>query len=280
MNDLRARVAAMPAVEAVGLIAVGMTLVGVAVTVDALVEASRATAGAALLPWYDRLLLGLWELRIASTAWFTAGLVVLWWALAHDARLGGYRRDVSRVAGGLAVGFALVAAAVIIGSSIVALRGEVAAVTYTDSERLLTWLLQVSTAAGAGLVWAVLAVKLPPAESLAGGPGEEMRADGPEPEPEPLEPLMDEPLGALPEPPAPPRAPEPEPAPPPELAPQPVPATAVRSTLDEATTIYQNRLAYSPNRDRAKEILDRLAGAEQSGREDEARELLVELSEL
>ena len=70
----------------------------------------------------------------------------------------------------------------------------------------------VGLAAGAGLVWAVLAVKLPPAESLAGEPGEEMPADEPEPEPEPLEPPMDEPLGALPEPPAPPRAREPQPA--------------------------------------------------------------------
>jgi len=166
VNELRDRIARMPAVEAVGVIGVAMTLVGVAVTVDALVEASRATTGAALLAWYDRLLLGLWELRIESTAWFTAGLVVLWWALAHDARLGGYRRDASRAAGGLAVGFALVAAAVAIGATIVALRGEVAGVTFTQSERLLTWLLQISTAAGAGVVWTVLAVKLPPAEAL------------------------------------------------------------------------------------------------------------------
>ena len=41
MNELRDRIARMPAVEAVGVIGVAMTLVGVAVTVDALVEASR-----------------------------------------------------------------------------------------------------------------------------------------------------------------------------------------------------------------------------------------------
>lgn len=273
MNDLRARITAMSAVEAVGLIGVAMTLVGVAVTVDALVEASRATTGAALLPWYDRLLLGLWELRIASTVWFTAGLVVLWWALAHDARLGGYRRDVSRVAGGLAVGFALVAAAVAIGSTIVALRGEVAAVTFTESERLLTWLLQVSTAVGAGVVWAVLAIKVPPAEPLAAPQVAEAEAAD-EPEPEPQVPVMGEP----PAPPLPPRVVEPPPAAEPE--PEPVAVVPTRTTLDEATAIYQDRLAYSPNRDRAKELLDRLSAAEQSGRDDEARVLLAELSDL
>ena len=77
-----------------------MTLVGVAVTVDALVEASRATPGASLLPWYDRLQLGLWELRLEHTVWFTAGLVVLWWALAHGATLAGRRQEAARAAGG------------------------------------------------------------------------------------------------------------------------------------------------------------------------------------
>jgi len=275
VNELRDRIARLPAVEAVGLIGVAMTLVGVAVTVDALVEASRATTGAALLAWYDRLLLGLWELRIESTAWFTAGLVVLWWALAHDARLGGYRRDASRAAGGLAVGFALVAAAVAIGATIVALRGEVAGVTFTQSERLLTWLLQISTAAGAGVVWAVLAVKLPPAEALAAE--EPWEEDEQEPEPEPPESATGEVLGPPPElpPPAPEVADEPEPEP------EPVPVAAgSRSVLDQATAIYQDRLAYSPNRNRAKELLDRVAAAERSGREDEARGLLGELSQL
>jgi hypothetical protein len=275
VNELRDRIARLPAVEAVGLIGVAMTLVGVAVTVDALVEASRATTGAALLAWYDRLLLGLWELRIESTAWFTAGLVVLWWALAHDARLGGYRRDASRAAGGLAVGFALVAAAGAIGATIVALRGEVAGVTFTQSERLLTWLLQISTAAGAGVVWTVLAVKLPPAEALAGE--EPWEEDDQEPESEPPEPVTGEVLGPPPE--LPPPAPEVVDEPEPEPEPVPVPAGS-RSVLDQATTIYQDRLAYSPNRDRAKELLDRVAAAERSGREDEARGLLGELSEL
>jgi hypothetical protein len=279
VNELRDRIARLPAVEAVGLIGVAMTLVGVAVTVDALVEASRATTGAALLAWYDRLLLGLWELRIESTAWFTAGLVVLWWALAHDARLGGYRRDASRAAGGLAVGFALVAAAVAIGATIVALRGEVAGVTFTQSERLLTWLLQISTAAGAGVVWTVLAVKLPPAEALTAEEPWEEDDQEPEPEPDPPEPAAGEVLGPPPE--LPPPAPEVVDEPEPEPEPEPVPVAAgSRSVLDQATAIYQDRLAYSPNRDRAKELLDRVAAAERSGREDEARGLLGELSEL
>jgi hypothetical protein len=278
VNELRDRIARLPAVEAVGLIGVAMTLVGVAVTVDALVEASRATTGAALLPWYERLLLGLWELRLASTAWFTAGLVVLWWALAHAAGLGGTRGDASRAAGGLAVGFALVAAAVAVGATIVAVRGEVGGVTFTESERLLTWLLEVSTAAGAGVVWAVLAVKLPPADSLAvEEPWDDDAEEQPEPDDEPAAPLAGEVLGAPPEPPASPPQLEPEPGP----APEPVAvATRSRSTLEEATAIYQDRLAYSPNRARAKKLLDRLTDAERSGRQDEARGLLDELSQL
>ena len=115
VNDLPRRIAALATVEAVGLIGVAMTLVGVAVTVDALVEASRATPGASLLPWYDRLPLGLWELRLEHTVWFTAGLVVLWWALAHGATAGRAPPDAARAAGGLAVGFALVAAVMALG---------------------------------------------------------------------------------------------------------------------------------------------------------------------
>ena len=201
---------------------------------------------------------------------------MLWWALAHDARLGGYRRDASRAAGGLAVGFALVAVAVAIGATIVALRGEVAGVTFTQSERLLTWLLQVATAAGAGAVWTVLAVKLPPAESLvADEPWEEDDAGcraGARRHRRPERCSARRPSC---------RRAVPEPADDPAPEPEPVPVAArSRSMLDEATAIYQDRLAYSPNRDRAKELLDRLATAERSGREDEARGLLGELSEL
>ena len=89
------------------------------------------------------------------------------------------------------------------------------------------------------------------------------------------EPLMPEPLGALPEP---PRRREPAPAAgpaAPELEPQLLRRQPVALDAREATAIYQERLAFSPNRDRAKELLDRLADAERSGREDEARELLV-----
>src|SRR5262249_16805130 len=137
--------------------------------------------------------------------------------------------------------------------------------------RLLTWLLQVSTAAGAGAVWAVLAIKLPPAESLVAEPASAAEDDD-EPEPEPQVPVMGEP------PPPPPPAPAVEA--PKALEPEPVAVVPARSTLDEATAIYQDRLAYSPNRDRAKELLDRLSAAELSGRDDEARVLLAELSEL
>jgi hypothetical protein len=274
VRELPRRIAALATVEAVGLIGAAMTLVGVAVTVDALVEASRATPGASLLPWYDRLQLGLWELRLEHTAWFTAGLVVLWWALAHGATLGGRRQQAGRAAGGLAVGFALVAAVMALVSTLVAVRGAIGPVSYPASTRLLVWLLQVATAAGAGAVWTILAVRIPMDEEPLDPPDDDavpMPAQ-PEPQPEP------EPF-APPPPPPPVREPEPaavtapaqiEPAAPAE------PATA----LEQATRIYQERLAYSPNRGRARELLDKVAVAERAGEADEARRLAAELSSL
>ncbi len=258
MRDLPRRIAALATVEAVGLIGAAMTLVGVAVTVDALVEASRATPGASLLPWYDRLQLGLWELRLEHTAWFTAGLVVLWWALAHGATLAGRRQEAARAAGGLAVGFALVAAVMALVSTLVAIRGEIGPVSYPASTRLLVWLLQLATAAGAGAVWAILAVRIPmdeePLDALADEPVAEPVSPEPEPEPEPF-----------PAPPSPAAVPEPVAAVAPVRA-EPAAPQRPASALEQATRVYQERLAYSPKRDVARELLDRVAIAERSGR--------------
>ena len=57
----------------------------------------------------------------------------------------------------MAVGFVLLAAAVVIGSTIVAISGSVGGgvlqVVYTRDQRIFTWLLQVSTAAALIVTW-------------------------------------------------------------------------------------------------------------------------------
>ena len=165
MKELTRRLRELPVADAVGLAGLGMLLVGVAVTVEALIEAARSTPNASLLDWYDRLGLGLWEFRIEHTVWFTAGLLALWWALARGADLSGWSAHAGRLAGGLAVGYALVGAAMVIASTAIALRGGVgsgpAEVTFSTRERTLVWLLQVVTGLGAGVTWALVAARLP-----------------------------------------------------------------------------------------------------------------------
>jgi len=57
--------------------------------------------------------------------WFTLGLVVLWVGFGLGGRLGTYTETVIRVAGGVAIGYVLLAAAVLLGSTVVALGGSV-----------------------------------------------------------------------------------------------------------------------------------------------------------
>jgi hypothetical protein len=59
VKELTRRLRGLPVADAVGLAGLGMLLVGVAVTVEALIEAARSTPNASLLDWYDRLGLGL-----------------------------------------------------------------------------------------------------------------------------------------------------------------------------------------------------------------------------
>ena len=168
MNELARRLRQLPLPEAVGLTGVAMAVAGVAITADALVRAAQDTAGASLLAWYQRLLLGLWTFRVEETLWFTAGLLLLWWALGNGCRLGGWALPASRLAGGVAVGFALVAVAIVLASTFVALTGHIGSglseVQFTGRERAFTWLRQVTTALAGGLVWAILAARLPDAE--------------------------------------------------------------------------------------------------------------------
>jgi hypothetical protein len=300
VRELIEQVRREPDRELVGWAGVGMTLLGLAVAIDALVEASRAVPGAGLLPWYDRLQIGLWEFRIERAAWFTVGLFVLWWAIAQRARLGGRASLLARVAGGLAVGFALLAAAVLLGSTLVALRGSVGPLEISSRERVLTWLLQVSTAVGAGLVWALLAVRLPDAAEAAAGREQEAadaaeaawnEAERAESEPLTAPPSFEQaPVWALtdaePEP-TPQPVPVPAPAPEPEPEPEPEPVAAAVSTPAAHETaalrahrLYQERLAYSPRSQEARDLVEKVATAEREGRAAEAHNLLEQLAAL
>ena len=283
MKELTRRLRELPVADAVGLAGLGMLLVGVAVTVEALIEAARSTPNASLLDWYDRLGLGLWEFRIEHTVWFTAGLLALWWALARGADLSGWSAHAGRLAGGLAVGYALVGAAMVIASTAIALRGGVssgpAEVTFSTRERTLVGLLQVVTGLGAGVTWALVAARLP--DDVAPPPppdSDEDEETEPSPPPEPVRPA--------------------EPAPPPviqapvarianasrpsypaaEPEPRAVPADA--TPMQRAHEIFQQRLAYSPRREEARRLVEQIGQAERAGRADEARDLVEQLSRL
>jgi hypothetical protein len=287
VNDLAGRLRALAAADAVALAGLGMVLVGVAATVEALIEAARSTPNASLLSWYDRLSLGLWEFRIEHTVWFTAGLLALWWALSHGATLSGWSAYAGRLAGGLAVGYALVGAAMVIASTVVALRGGVgsgdAHVAFSTRERTLVWLLQVATGLGAGLVWALIAARVPEdaTPSLA-EIDEEPVAPVPAELPEPATPPVTAAAAQVArfEPPAP--APEsPAPAQPaPSAIPVAEAAPAAVTPMQQAHEIFRQRLAYSPRRDEARRLLDQVTQAERAGRTDEARDLVERLSRL
>ena len=127
------------------------------------------------MDWNDRLLLGLWSFRLEHTLWFTLGLVLLWLALAWGATLEGRAPELARLVGGVAVGFVLLAAAVVIGSTIVAISGSIGSgvleVVYTRDQRIFTWLLQVSTAAALIVTWLLAGTRLGERAPLTDGRG-------------------------------------------------------------------------------------------------------------
>ena len=204
---------------------------GLVVTGDGLVSAAKQTPGSSAMDWNDRLLLGLWSFRLEHTLWFTLGLVLLWLALAWGATLEGRAPELARLVGGVAVGFVLLAAAVVIGSTIVAISGSIGGgvleVVYTRDQRIFTWLLQASTAAALIVTWSLAGTRLGERAPLTAtdGAADRLTDDDGEVDPDLVE-LSDAP----PIPPAPVplhrNQPEPEPEIEPEPAPPPVPRAA------------------------------------------------------
>ena len=169
----RARTASFA--DALAAAALGLVAAGLVVTGDGLVSAAKQTPGSSAMDWNDRLLLGLWSFRLEHTLWFTLGLVLLWLALAWGATLEGRAPELARLVGGVAVGFVLLAAAVVIGSTIVAISGSIGGgvleVVYTRDQRIFTWLLQVSTAAALIVTWLLAGTRLGERAPLTDGRG-------------------------------------------------------------------------------------------------------------
>jgi len=286
----RARTASFA--DALAAAALGLVAAGLVVTGDGLVSAAKQTPGSSAMVWNDRLLLGLWSFRLEHTLWFTLGLVLLWLALAWGATLEGRAPELARLVGGVAVGFVLLAAAVVIGSTIVAISGSIGSgvleVVYTRDQRIFTWLLQASTAAALILTWLLAGTRLGERAPLTAGG--EAADDRPSDHDGEVVPDLVELSSAPPTPPAPvplhrnQPAPEIEPEleqPPVLLAapvtPQPPADPKPATTSATAQRVFQERLAYSPKRDEARRLLDEIARAEREGREDDAAALAAQL---
>jgi hypothetical protein len=290
----RARTASFA--DALAAAALGLVAAGLVVTGDGLVSAAKQTPGSSAMDWNDRLLLGLWSFRLEHTLWFTLGLVLLWMALAWGATLEGRAPELARLVGGVAAGFVLLAAAVVIGSTIVAISGSVGSgvlqVVYTRDQRIFTWLLQVSTSAALIVTWLLAGTRLGERAPLATAE-EVAAADRPTAHDGEVDSDLIELSDAPPIPPAPVplRRNEPEPAP--ESAPEPEPPASVPSaaapaprqpqsqapatTSATAQRVFQERLAYSPKRDEARRLLEEIARAEREGRADDAAALAAQL---
>ena len=269
----------LPFSDALGASALGLAVAGLIVTGDGLVSAARATPGSSGMAWTDRLLLGLWSFRLEHTLWFTLGLLLLWAALALGATLAGRAEQAARVAGGVAIGFVLLALAVALGSTLVAVRGSVGTGTLqvqpsTDA-RIFTWLLQVSSAVALSATWLIagsrLGERFVTAATLPAADPDEPAEEDDEPH-DGLEVLSELPL--------------PQPVPLPERpAPRPVavgatPAPETETAARRARRVFQERLAYSPRRDEARRLLDEIDRAEREGRNGDIDDLTARMERL
>jgi hypothetical protein len=268
--------------DALSLAAASLCAAGVVVTGDGLVSAAQRSSAASAMSWHDRLLLGLWTFRLEHALWFTLGLIVLWVGLGLGGQLGRHTDTVARIAGGVAIGFVLLAAVVVLGSTLVALTGSVgggsAQISFSGRERLATWLLQSATAVAMATAWALAGVRIGERFAIAGDARHEHEdADdfeqlAPIDEPPPMVEVEIEP----PPPPAAVESSQPREQPvavPPTAVVEPPPTPSMR-----ARRLYDERLSFSPRRDDARALLDQVVSAERAGRIDEASTLADRLA--
>jgi hypothetical protein len=275
--------------DALTAAAAGLCAAGMLVTGDALVAAAQHNPSAPSMNWHDRLLLGLWTFRLEHALWFTFGLVVLWIGFGLGGRLGPYTETATRIAGGVAIGYVLLAAAVLLGSTLVALSGSVGngdlAVSYSGRERFATWLLQASTAAAMAAVWALAGLRLGERFAVTGPlASDEVDADeeGAYLDEEVEEPEL-EPVGG----------PPPARLDPPAVHPEAAAALDARAVMgqissqDEPLTpslrarrVFEERLSFSPRQADARALLERVLKAERAGQMDEAESLADRLGSM
>lgn len=263
------RLRSAPGGELLAVCGLVFAVSGLAVAADGLVAAAQAGAGAARLGWEARLVEGLWRFRLERCLWFTAGAFAFAAGLRLGAELRGWRDPAARVVAGMALGLAVVAAAVILSATDVAIAGRVgsgaAALSPSDRARIATWLLQAITGLAAGGVWLALAVRLTAGVEARPAAGEA------QPPPDPLEPPADpqdpdEPAWTRP------HAVAAAPAAAPAVTAAP-PATAAEA----ADQLYRERLAFSPRRSAARELVERIGELERQGLAEEAQALLRRL---
>lgn len=274
--------------DALTLAAAGLCAAGMLVTGDGLVAAAQRSPSASAMNWHDRLLFGLWTFRLEHALWFTLGLVVLWVGFGLGGRLGTYTETAIRVAGGVAIGYVLLAAAVLLGSTVVALGGSVGngdvSISFTGRERFATWLLQASTAAAMAAVWALAGGRLGERFAIAGAvtPGaaepddedEYLKEDVEEPEPESLG-------GPPPAPVAPVFHPDATAALDARAQQGQIASVAEPSTPSmRARRVFEERLSFSPRRADARALLEQVLNAERAGRIDEAESLADRLGSM
>ncbi|MGN6379847.1 MAG: hypothetical protein ACTHNU_12910 [Gaiellales bacterium] len=272
------RLESLPAGEAAAVAGLGLVAAGLAVVADALVEAApSSTLGTA-----DRLVYGLWTVRLEHGLVFTVGLGLTLWGVARGASLRGWREPVLRLTAGLAYGLAALAVAVLAASTYLALRGHVGSgfveVQVTGRARGFTWLRQAVTACGFGIAWTLAGAQL---GRLARQPIAELEEEAEETPPRPVPPPQPVPAAL-----APAVAPTPaesahirrEPPTPVVTGPATEPMAATLS--GRARHTYRERLAYSPRGPQARELADQIEQLERAGKTDEAARLLARLEAL
>ncbi len=271
--------------DALSLAGVGLAAAGMVVTGDGLVAAAHNGVISSSMSWHERLLLGLWTFRLEHTLWFTLGLVVLWVGMGLGGRLGRSSDTVARLVGGVAIGHLLLAAAVVVGATIVAATGSVGGsgiqATFSGRERLATWLLQVATALALGLVWGLAGTRLGERFApFAAGPSDDRDEPSDDGESDGHREIDDfELLEQIELPPPPPPQPRTAPvAPLPVAEISPPPATAAPPPSPPTPSVrarrrYEEQLSFSPMRDEARKLVEQVTGAERAGRVDEASAL-------
>ncbi len=268
------RMRSVPSVpEALSVAGLCLTLAGLAIAADALARTSLPPRMGGI----DRIVLGLWRLQLAELLTLTVGLGLLTLGLSRDALLGGWREPAARVGAGIAIGALVLAAAVVIASTYVALAGHVGSVQITGDSRLFVWLRQLATAAGFGGVWLLVAARLSAVQAVE----PEMDEDD---EPEPGTRVLPEPVVTRVE--YTPPAPIPAPVRPaavavaPPAPPSPRPPETPSSAAARARALYGERLSFSPRASEAKKIVDEVVRLDGEGKHQDAERLVQRLQSM